>query len=590
MDLQQSLRRWTPQPVRSLPAIVALLALAYAAVNHALIPFHRLLPFPIHSDDFRNVSESLATVGAWPARPVSTVALALLSMAGAPVYYGALLLLTLLYPALVLLFLSRLFERPVPPALVVLAGATLFAFPNAVEYPMYTGLLTNLLSEVFGAAALLCLLAAARSPRAGPWSAAGLLFFASSAFAKEDYVLPPLLLAAWLVRTGTARRRAALAALVGLVAIALALAAYNHKIGGRAFTNLSHTGPYTVDFSPASVTSLFLRYLTMSKYLLAVTVLFLLAAAAALWKIPQGRPRVLLVCAFVVLLVAPYTVLPNHVYPYYAFGWLPLQIGLSGFVLLELTERSVGGRVRRVVFAAATAVALCAVGLTLRERRDVVRYYQSNQDRCRRMIQTLVENRDAIAREPRVGVLGLDGLSPWSLSHAEYLRRRLGLHNEWIVFVPQSSLFYEIDEDGKPMRTPPILVRPVSALQEYAGLSFVAFDRAGRGILSRGLPDSVQTVRQLGPSPSIVRVFPPQTRAGHRFQVQPAGASAVTVEGAGFDPLDTILWNGRPLVTAYGGSSLLTALVPDELIAAAGDVQISVRGASATFRVLPAER
>ncbi len=588
MDPQPSLRR----AIGSLPGLAALLAVAYAIVNQALIPFHRLLPFPIHSDDFRNLSESLSTVGAWPARPISTVALALLSMAGAPVYYAALLLLTLLYPVLVLLFLSRFFERSTSPAFVLLAGATLFAFPNAVVYPMYTGLLTNLLSEVFGAAAMLCLLSASRSSRVGLWSTAGILCFAASAFSKEDFVLPPLLLTAWLLSKPAARRRSTLAALLGLLAVTVVLAAYNHKIGGRAFTNLSHTGPYTVDFSPGSVASLFLRYLTMSRYQLAVTALSLLLALLALWRIPQWRSCVLLVCAFVILLVAPYTVLPNHVYPYYAFGWLPWQIGLAGFALVELAERSAGGRARRVALVVTTVATLFAVGLTLRERFDVVRYYQGNQDRCRRMIEALVENHDRIAREPKVGVLGLDGLSPWSLSHAEYLRRKLGLRNEWIVFVPQSSLFYQIDEGEQPLRTPPIAVRPISALPEYSGLLFVTFDRLGRSVFSRGLPAAEQATRQLGPgpSPSITRLIPSQTQAGHRFQLQPPGISAIAVEGADFDPLDEILWNGKPLVTAYGGPGLLTALVPGELIAVAGDATVSVRGATATFRVLPAGR
>ncbi len=91
------------------------------------------------------------------------------------------------------------------------------------------------------------------------------------------------------------------------------------------------------------------------------------------------------------------------------------------------------------------------------------------------------------------------------------------------------------------------------------------------------------------PSISIVRLVPWKTQAGHRFQEQAIGVSAIAVEGAHFDALDKILWNGKPLVTAYGGSEFLTALVPDELIALPGDATVSVRGVKATFRIVPAQ-
>ncbi len=562
------------------PVTFGLLLLTYAVLEYVLIPSHRPLPFPIHPDDFRNLSESLATIIPWPARPVSMVLIALLSSAGAPAFYGALFLMTLLCPALVLTFLSRFFERPATPTEVVLFGAAVFALPGSIESPLYTGLITNLSSSVFGWAAMLCLLLGLRDPRARAWTTSGVWLYALSAFSKEDFLLPPLLLVAGLAWE-TRRVRRGLQVLCTLLFVDLCVAAYNHRVGS-AFTSLDASGPYAKVLSPNSVLRVLGRYIALSPFLSVLTAATLLLAALALWELPALRPRILFGLLVVLFLIAPYTALPNHVFSYYAYGWVPWEVGLILVAGKELAARRPS--LRRPLLACGAAAAILAVASTQAERRAIVLFYRTAQDQCRRMIETLTRNRGALAAEPRIGVLGLETFSPWSLSWGEYLTRRVGLHKKWIVFVESGSIFYPLDSERQPQEVErPVVVRPLAEAAEYPEMLFLRFDAAGHGTLQRGSA-AVPHER------AIFGLYPPSTTAGAAFQVQADGSSALAVRGWGFEAGDRILWNGVPLPTVHGGPELLTATVPPELFREPGDIAVSVAGARAVFHVLPAHR
>ncbi|MDA8116236.1 MAG: IPT/TIG domain-containing protein [Actinomycetota bacterium] len=76
---------------------------------------------------------------------------------------------------------------------------------------------------------------------------------------------------------------------------------------------------------------------------------------------------------------------------------------------------------------------------------------------------------------------------------------------------------------------------------------------------------------------AIVELFPSSTPVDGSFNVQPDGRSAIAVKGTGFTQRDKIYWDGTRLVTTYGDSTLLTALVPKRMLTKAGDVVVSVR-------------
>jgi hypothetical protein len=75
----------------------------------------------------------------------------------------------------------------------------------------------------------------------------------------------------------------------------------------------------------------------------------------------------------------------------------------------------------------------------------------------------------------------------------------------------------------------------------------------------------------------IAKLFPSTIVAGLAVNRQPDGSSAMAVRGTGFSRNDRIYWNDRELVTTFGTSEFLTALIPDMLLRSPAVVKISVR-------------
>jgi glycosyltransferase involved in cell wall biosynthesis len=101
---------------------------------------------------------------------------------------------------------------------------------------------------------------------------------------------------------------------------------------------------------------------------------------------------------------------------------------------------------------------------------------------------------------------------------------------------------------------------------------------AARGLLSLAgySPASVRkTDRTVAPEAIVLqRLHPAGTVVRRGFNVQPGGASALSIEcqGAGF--WTTVVFSGSPLPTTYGGPSWLTALVPDDLLQTPGHLTV----------------
>jgi hypothetical protein len=80
--------------------------------------------------------------------------------------------------------------------------------------------------------------------------------------------------------------------------------------------------------------------------------------------------------------------------------------------------------------------------------------------------------------------------------------------------------------------------------------------------------------------PIIARLHPPATVVGTKFQVQPDGQSAIAVAGSNFVKDAKVLFDGRPLETAYGGPEAVTATVPDEYISQPRTIEVRVENPS----------
>jgi hypothetical protein len=98
-----------------------------------------------------------------------------------------------------------------------------------------------------------------------------------------------------------------------------------------------------------------------------------------------------------------------------------------------------------------------------------------------------------------------------------------------------------------------------------------------------------------GSARSLLALVPEQCRVGEVFGGQPNGEAAVGVIGTGLTRSDVVLWNGRPLKTAFFSSRTLSATVPPELLESPGEVEVTVQDAidpsraklRGSFRVRP---
>lgn len=82
--------------------------------------------------------------------------------------------------------------------------------------------------------------------------------------------------------------------------------------------------------------------------------------------------------------------------------------------------------------------------------------------------------------------------------------------------------------------------------------------------------------RVLPPQAIIERVVPEKIMAGHGFQVQPNGESAISVAGANLGRGCRIRLNGQALETSSGNGKTLSAVVPSHLYSRAGKLAVTV--------------
>jgi hypothetical protein len=83
-----------------------------------------------------------------------------------------------------------------------------------------------------------------------------------------------------------------------------------------------------------------------------------------------------------------------------------------------------------------------------------------------------------------------------------------------------------------------------------------------------------------GPAPELTTLHPLATRMGEKFNVQPDGNAAISVEGQNFTRETVIIFGETSLQTTYGSDSVLTAVVPSALYAQVGTYPVYLRDGS----------
>lgn len=426
--------------------LIVFYLMAYCSVSN-LYPSS----IPVHHDDYTNYS-SAASGLAWTwTRPLSTWLIFVLSSIGPDWLIWAVRLLTVMYVFLSWKILTVVWQPRSHWTMLSLFAVSSLSSPIIAEYARYTGMLTHMLSGSLGLASVYFLFKNDRKKNDN-WLYFSVILFVLSALAKEDFILFYIFSFVYvMIKTKKPIKKQVVIGLVGL-SVALMMVAGAKFIAASSFLGTrDEYASYFFSASPSSVATTVWRYLTgaghpsMTMHGEIIATIMISSSVVALFLIIRDKaiPKTLYFVGAALTLIAPYSVLPNHVNAYYEIIWLPFILGSACVALAEIINT--GMEITRSKYLAFTIfIALCvslivvdAVG-----RTSIANWYDVVGADNEKLFRHLEENRVAINSAPSVCVYGANAFSPWYLHNGEYLRVVIGLHSVWHIVTDKSSPLY----------------------------------------------------------------------------------------------------------------------------------------------------
>jgi hypothetical protein len=454
---------------------------------------------PLHQDDYVVLGAGYGKLRWLIERPISTNLAYFMGEMGPTFSFALVNLLTAAIPAQVLYIVARLLRVRLGWLLTTAFSVMVFSHLAAFEHGKYLGLITNLTSHFFGCLSLIGLLHMRQNPSL-PASMFAVSAYGLSVFAKEDFLLPPILLLIYFGgdlyypranntvdaadHKSLEKKRWLKISLWFIVlagaSVLFSLLVRNPFLAG-AVNQVGSTAHYAVNFDPRVLMATF-RTLTVEystwQTLAGISVAF---ALGVLWK--ERRRELALIVVIVFCLILPYALISNRVLPYRVFAWLPWLSALVVFAAALLWRGEITLFSSRKVtrsFALVLFLVPFLIGYLDRlPRLMVAEWYKSAQKTNIQMFNSIVANQAMLQKEEVVGVVGVEGLSPWSNNDGAFLREKLGFWNRWVVFVDKSSMFFTIKESVLPTYLSVISSRQVC---DQPGLLVMKFDSTGVGV------------------------------------------------------------------------------------------------------------
>lgn len=475
-----------------------LLAAVYCAFSY-VFTWNR--PFPWHPDDYMILGGRLADLGLFWKRPVLANVIFLMGASGQVASYVVLNAMAVLVPWLALRFLERVFDVRLSLMSTAVFAVLAFAHATAFEHGKYLGLISNLLSHALGLGAMLFVWQAWRDDARWRW-VAGAALYLLAVFAKEDFVLPPLVLLAalWLglrERPAPLREwrthRVKLAATLAFLAIGAGSMAWNaldaNPFVAALFVEKPSTYPYAVDLRPSAV--LRNAWTLVAGYVPLASASATVAWLWSWWRCPPWRRALAFFAISVASLVLPYALIPNNMPPYRAYAWLPWLAALVAIALqalLPVAQEQPAERRRQAVWLAACGVVALATALAYYPARQrMAQAYAAGERPMRAMVAALERERPRIAHAPVVGLAGLQGRSPWCNKDALYVNAAMGFEQTWVVFADaETDCYRNLPPDPRRKRGMRMQVLPIARMCEMPDLPVLDFAPDGSAALRSG--------------------------------------------------------------------------------------------------------
>lgn len=412
---------------------------------------------PVHHDDYSNYSMGAeAFQWSWN-RPFSTYVIHLLGLAGPAWLSAAIRFLSVLFVLFSWVLLCQVVKPKMYWLMLLVFGSAVFSTPVIVEYARYTGMITHLLSGCLGLAAVASLFQSAsmdKNERSGRWwLLLSVFLLVLSSLAKEDFILFYTASLFYAVLRWPVQRRCLItAAGIGLL-LCVALIAASKLLASSSFLGVvDPASTYYINFKPASVIHTVWRYLqggshpAMHEHAQLVTVIFIAATLAAV-GLAVFKRRVPVTAYFVLAaltLIAPYSVLPNHVNAYYELVWLPMVIAAAVaataeiFLLLPISLAWQHRAPVLVLLAFAVIFSLADYS----GRASIASWYDARVQSNVRVLAILEKNRSRINAARVVCIKGADAFSPWYMHGGPYLDDVMGIHTKWYLILDATSPLY----------------------------------------------------------------------------------------------------------------------------------------------------
>jgi len=406
--------------------------------------------------------------------------------------------------------IASIFKIKLHPLMFIMAWMLFMTNPGVIGNVYKLETIVGTLSMLFGGFALLSL---EKWERDGKTSSAAtfIALFCLSIFSKEDFLLPPVLLFGWHVITDKDWKYQLKKHRVMLVCVFLVLAFFlvfnKFLIPGRSYMDPieRRNSPYFMTLNPMSMIRVLAYYTVgIGLHIKLLTLIFLALSLAAIvlrnhWK------QAVFVGLIVGSLMAPYLIMPNHLFPYYGLNWWVWET-LASLALLQVIFTRAG-----LFIAAAASLAVLAPNLDGLVRQHSTNWNQSNYLRINFAIADNVQkflraHRDEINRYKAVAVIGIGPgqieQSPWQKNGetAFYLKDDFGLTPRWVLFVNSSNAAYRIDQ-GVGDATSAVSVRSISTIDAYRDIPKLVFNPDGTGRLILPAP-STETSTSEGTNPS----------------------------------------------------------------------------------------
>ena len=476
----------------------------YYLVNFTLTPNEFS---PVHQDDYILLGRGLRDMAVFIERPVTLNFVYLIAEIGVFPTFLLVSAIVVFLPIAVIHFFELVFGLRYRWYSLILFSAICFGHFSSFENGKYLGSVVGV-SGLLGSLTLLSMLIA-WGEKSKKFTLFALIGYGLTCFSREDFLLPPLILLSFFYLSTFLRldsnksnenltiyRKNVLIIGGAMTILALLSVIFSAMVGSRFATmfssNLVANDPYAVRLTISSVMAAFQK---LTLQFIPGPTIFALFGLIVGWFVFQKKRMELIVSSLIIfLIILPYTIIPNNLPSYRVVGWLP-WLAAFGCMTTQVVVEKIRERLGVLVWMFGVGLLFISSFYVLMqfntERQTIAGWYVGQQSLNKNMLVTLQKNSDLISREKVVAIRGVEGLSPWGNTDAEYLRNKLGYKNKWVVLVNKNSAYNTINYVGASgdVHTNDyrryVTVAAVSGMCDLPDMLLIDFDKEGLGELNR---------------------------------------------------------------------------------------------------------